>query len=53
MKLRPADIVAIILAVAVMVYIFSNMLTTRYPHTTAEEVEVKYHREQAEAKPWP
>jgi len=49
MKLRPADIVLIIVAVAVVAYLISGMATTWYPHTTAQEVE----QQQQEAKRWP
>ena len=53
MKLRPADIVLILLALAVVAYLVSGMTTIWYPHTTGQEVETQYLQQQKEAKRWP
>ena len=53
MKLRPTDIVLIVCGMAVMAYLFSGMVTTWYPHVTAQEVEKQYLQQQEEAKQWP
>jgi len=53
MKIRPTDIVLMIIAVIGMIYLFFGISTTWYPQETAQEIEKQYLQQQEEAKRWP